>query len=77
MSYNIGDFMFSIIKTLTQFTSKLYEVINYQVSIKWLKTALSIINISLDSPDYISLFGIIGTLSAGAIVIIIIYNIFK
>lgn len=77
MTFNVGDFMWSIITILINLTQKLYDAINYEVSIKWLKNALKLIGVSLDIGDTISLIGIIATLGAGALIIIIIYNIFK
>ena len=34
MNFNVGDFMFDIIKTLTTFTQKLYDLVNYKFSLK-------------------------------------------
>lgn len=77
MTFNVGDFMWKIISILINLTQKLYDTINYEVSIKWLKNALKLIGVSLDIGDTISLIGIIATLGSGALIIIIIYNIFK
>ena len=40
MTVNIGDFIFNIIKYLIALPQKLYEVINYPVSIEWVSKVL-------------------------------------
>ena len=77
MTFNVGDFMFTIIKTLVQFTQKLYDLVNYKFELKWLRNLLNLIGLKADIPDTISLLGILGILSVGTLIIIIIYNIFK
>lgn len=77
MNFNVGDFMFDIIKTLTTFTQKLYEIINYKFSLKWLNNALKIFNSNIELPEQVSLLGILGVLGVGTLAVIIIYNIFK
>lgn len=77
MNFNVGDFMFDIIKTLTKFTQKLYEIVNYKFSLKWLSTALKIFNNNIELPENITLLGILGILSVGTLAILIVYNIFR
>ena len=77
MNFNVGSLIFDTIKIITGLGSKLYEMLNYPVSLGFLSKMLDFFNINLDLPDTISLITIIGSLGAGAIIIIIIYNIFK
>ena len=74
---NVGTFMYNILRLLVGLPAKLYEALNYQVSISWLNKIMSFFNADLNLPDNISLFAILGTIGAGTLVIIIIYNIFK
>ena len=74
---NVGSFMFSIIEMLVKLPSKLYEALNYQVSINWLSKILNFFGADLNLPSNISLLAILGTIGGGTLVIIIIYNIFK
>lgn len=77
MTFNIGDFMFDIIKTLTKFTQKLYDLVNYKFSLKWLANALKIFNSNIELPESITLLGILGILSVGTLAVLIIYNMFR
>lgn len=77
MSFNVGNLIFEIMQNLIGFTSKLYDVVNYQVNIEWISKILSFFGANIDLPNSISLIGIIGSVSAVALVVIIIYNIFK
>ena len=77
MNFNVGDFMFDIIKTLTKFTQKLYEIVNYKFSLKWLSISLKIFNNNIELPESITLLGILGILSVGTLAILIVYNIFR
>ena len=77
MSFNVGNLIFEIMQNFVGFTSKLYDVVNYQVDITWISKILSFFGANVDLPTNISLLGIIGSISAVALVVIIIYNIFK
>ena len=74
---NIGDFLLKILRLLVELPTKLYQVLNYGVSIKWLSRIFNFFGADIGLPDYVSLLGILGTVSAVTLVIIIIYNIFK
>ena len=74
---NIGDFLLKILRLLVELPTKLYQVLNYEVSIKWLSRIFNFFGADIGLPDYVSLLGILGTVSAVTLVIIIIYNIFK
>lgn len=74
---NIGDFLFKILRLLVELPNKLYQMLNYEVSIKWLSKIFNFFGAEIGIPDYISLIGVLGTVSAVTLVIMIIYNIFK
>ena len=77
MTVNIGDFIFNIIKYLIALPQKLYEVINYPVSIEWVSKVLKFFGSDIQLPNTITLITVLGGLSAVTLVILIIYNIFK
>lgn len=77
MSFNIGEFMFTIMTILRNLVSKLYDVINYQVDITFVAKIMEFFKSDIAIPESISLLSIIGGISAVALVAIIIYNIFK
>lgn len=77
MAFNVGEFMYRIIIILKDLANKLYEVINYQVNIKFVTKILDFFNVTIELPEQISLLSIIGSISAVTLVVIIIYNIFK
>lgn len=77
MTFNIGEFIFNIIKILKDLASKLYDVVNYQVNIEFINKIMSFFGSDLDIPNSISLLSIIGSLGAVTLVVLIIYNIFK
>ena len=74
---NLGTFMYNIIRLLVELPSKLYEALMYQVNIEWLNKIFKFFGSSLDIPENISLWAILGTLGGGTLIVIIIYNIFK
>lgn len=74
---NIGDFLLKILRLLVELPTKLYEALNYEVSINWLSKLLKFFGADVGLPEYVSLIGILGTISAVTLVIVIIYNIFK
>lgn len=77
MNFNVGDLMFSIIKTLVDLPSKLYTVLTYEVDISWITKIFSFFNAEVGLPENISLWSMFATIGAVALVGIIIYNIFK
>ena len=74
---NIGDFLLKILRLLVELPTKLYEMLNYEVSIKWLSKIFEFFGTDIGLPENISLIGVLGTVSAVTLVIMIIYNIFK
>ena len=74
---NIGQFMFSISKTLMGLGQKLYDLWTTTISITWVKDILKFFGASVDLPSEISLSWILTSASATMILIIIIYRLFK
>lgn len=77
MTFNLGELMFNIIKILKDLASKLYDVINYQVDISFVRKTIEFFGGSTDMPNTISLLAIVGGIGVATLVGIIIYNIFK
>lgn len=76
MTWNIGDFIWSIINAIVGFTKKLYELVNIEIDMSWLDKALSLIGIEANIGSF-SLIAIISTMSAGTILVLIVYHLFK
>lgn len=76
LNFNIGDFIWRIILILKDFSNKLYEVLTTEISMEWLQNIFDFFDIGVDIGN-LSLIGVLGTLSAGTLLFIIFYNIFK
>lgn len=76
MTWNIGDFIWSIIKAIVGFTQKLYDLVNLEIDMSWLDKLLKVIGIEANIGSF-SLISIITTMSAGTILILIVYHLFK
>lgn len=74
---NATNLITTALKGIYDFGVKLYEIVNYSVSIKWLKDILDFLGSDIDLPENISILGFLTTMSVIPIAIIIIYSIFK
>lgn len=76
MTWNIGDFAFQIIKSLITFTQTLFDVLTMQVDVSWLDKILKLAGVDVQIGT-LSLFSILGSVSAGVLVGIIFYNLLR
>lgn len=77
MSFNIGDFIYNLIRVFMNLTQTLYDTLNYEISLSWLNKLLSIIGVDAEIPANLTLLGLIGILGAGTLIVLMIYNLFK
>ena len=74
---NIMQFVLLIGKALMDLGTKLYEAFNKEIDISWLSKILKTFGVSADLPETMGLSVILLSVSAGALVGLIIYNTFK
>lgn len=74
---NVGQFIFTISKALMDLGTKLYEVFTYPVNISFVSKILAFFGSDLGLPESISLSYILGGIGAVALLVLIIYNVFK
>ncbi len=73
----MGAFFYDISIGIMELSKKIVDMLSLQVNISFVNSILKFFGGNIELPTQISLLSIITTLGAGALLIILIYNIFK
>lgn len=73
----MGSFFYDISIGIMELSKKIVDMLSMQVNISFVNSVLKFFGGNIELPTQISLLSIITTLGAGALLIILIYNIFK
>lgn len=73
----MGTFFYDISIGIMELSKKIVDMLSMQVNISFVNSVLKFFGGNIELPTQISLLSIITTLGAGALLIILVYNIFK
>lgn len=74
---NIGYFIWDIGQHILTLGTKLFDVFTMEINISWVSNIISLFGGSVNLPENISLYWILGSASAVTLLAIIIYRLFK
>lgn len=73
----MGSFFYDISIGIMELSKKIVDMLSMQVNISFVNSVVKFFGGNIELPTQISLLSIITTLGAGALLIILVYNIFK
>ena len=74
---NFSSIIVNLLKGITNLGQTLYDVVNYSVDISWLSKLFSFFGSNIDLPSSVNLIGLIFSIGAIPLAVVIVYSIFK
>lgn len=74
---DISSIIVSLLEGITTLGQKIYDILTYSVNIKWVSDVMNFFGAELTIPNEVNLLGLIFTIGAIPLAVIIIYSIFK
>lgn len=73
----MGELFYDISIGVIDLSKKIVDMLSMQVNISFVNSVLKFFGGNIELPTHISLLSILTTIGAGALLIILVYNIFK